>query len=72
MAELENGGAEERPRLLSIPQACRLLGIGRSSLYERLSSRQIRSVKLGRRRLVPREAVDEFVANLLTDTGWQE
>lgn len=72
MAELKNNGAEELPRLLSIPQVCRLLGVGRSSLYEMLSSRQLRSVKIGRRRLVPREAIDEFVAKLPSDTGWQE
>ena len=71
MVELKSSGAEELPRLLSIPQACRVLGVGRSVLYQMLSSGQIRSVKIGRRRLVPREAIDEFVANLPTDNGWQ-
>jgi excisionase family DNA binding protein len=69
MVELENRGAEALPRLLSIPQTCRLLGVGRSSLYQMMASGHVRSVKIGRRRLVPREAIDEFVANLPSD-GW--
>ena len=71
MPEFENRGAEALPRLLSIPQTCRLIGVGRSSLYQMMASGQVRSVKIGRRRLVPREAIDEFVANLPTDYGWQ-
>ena len=71
MAELESRGAETLPRLLSISQTCHLLGVGRSSLYQMMASGRVRSVKIGRRRLVPREAIDEFVANLPTDFGWQ-
>jgi excisionase family DNA binding protein len=71
MAELESRGAETLPRLLSIPQTCHLLGVGRSSLYQMMASGRVRSVKIGRRRLIPREAIDEFVANLPTDFGWQ-
>ena len=67
MPEFEHRGAEALPRLLSIPQTCRLLGIGRSSLYQMMASGQVRSVKIGRRRLVPREAVDEFVTSLPSD-----
>lgn len=64
MAEFKNSCAEEMPRLLSVPETCRLLGVGRSSLYGMMASGKVHSVKIGRRRLVPREAVDEFVISL--------
>lgn len=40
------------------------LGIGRSKTYEVLGSGQLRSVKVGRRRLVPESAIVEFIQNL--------
>lgn len=67
MVELNHGDAEELPRLLSIPQTCRLLGLGRSNLYKLMASGQVRSVKIGRRRLVPRDAIDAFVTALPVD-----
>jgi excisionase family DNA binding protein len=60
--------AEARPserepdRLLSIEQAARALGIGRSALYSEISARRIRSVKVGRRRLVPSSAISEVAS----------
>lgn len=42
-----------QPILVGINEACRLLGgIGRTNLYALLSSGQLESVKLGKRRLV--------------------
>lgn len=40
-------------RLLGIPEVCRQLGVGRSFLYGEISTGRLRSVKVGRRRLVP-------------------
>jgi predicted DNA-binding transcriptional regulator AlpA len=49
-------------RLLSIPEACAALGgIGRSSLYAELGSGRVRSIKLGRRRLVPSGAIAAYI-----------
>jgi excisionase family DNA binding protein len=64
--DLQNAQGLE-PRLLSLKQACQVLGISRTSLYALLASNQLRSVTVGRRRLVTREAIDEFVARLPTD-----
>jgi excisionase family DNA binding protein len=69
MVEFKHSELEELPRLLSIKQACRLLGVGRSNLYEMLALGRVRSVKIGRRRLVPRDAIDEFVSGLPTGYG---
>jgi excisionase family DNA binding protein len=52
----------EPDRLLSIDEAARALGIGRSALYSEISARRIRSVKVGRRRLVPSSAISEVAS----------
>ena len=54
------------PRLLSLKQACQILGISRTSLYVLLASDKLRSVTVGRRRFVTREAINAFVACLPT------
>lgn len=51
-----------QPRLVSYAAACAYLSISRRSL-ERLVARQaIRSIRLGRRRLIKSEDLDRFVA----------
>jgi excisionase family DNA binding protein len=52
------------PRLRSIKQATFELGIGRSVLYELIAAGKLKTVRVGRRRLVPREAIEEFIAGL--------
>jgi excisionase family DNA binding protein len=52
----------EPDRLLSIEQAARALGIGRTALYSEIGAGHIRSVKVGRRRLVPSSAITEVAA----------
>jgi excisionase family DNA binding protein len=52
----------EPDRLLSIEQAARALGIGRTALYSEIGAGRIRSVKVGRRRLVPSSAISEVAS----------
>jgi excisionase family DNA binding protein len=63
-----DGGAEPRMsgRLLyTIDSARELLGgLARSYLYELLAQGVIRSVKVGRRRLIARQDLEEFVERL--------
>ncbi len=49
-------------RLLDIDSAAAALSCGRSLIYGLIASGRLRSVKVGRRRLVPAEAVAEFIA----------
>jgi excisionase family DNA binding protein len=60
-------GVDQTPRLLSIKLACQSLGLSRTSLYTLMASGQLRSVTVGRRRFVPREAIEEFIARLLAE-----
>jgi len=48
-------------RLLSVLEAATMLGLGRSALYGELQGGRLRSVKVGRRRLVPAAAVAAYI-----------
>ena len=48
-------------QLLSIPQLCQELGMGKSWIYRRLRSGEIPSVKLGRSIKVKREDLEEYL-----------
>jgi len=56
--------ARTMPRLLAIKQALYELGISRTAIYELIKSGKLKTVKIGRRRLVPVEAIEELVAEL--------
>jgi excisionase family DNA binding protein len=49
-------------RLLSVDEAAAQLGIGRSRLYDEIAAARVRSVKVGRRRLVPSGAIADYIA----------
>ena len=59
-AEAVPAGAPDR--LLSVDEASSMLGIGRSRLYDELTAQRVRSVKVGRRRLVPSGAITAYIA----------
>ncbi|MFL6162738.1 MAG: helix-turn-helix domain-containing protein [Jatrophihabitantaceae bacterium] len=52
------------PALLTVPEACAQLRISRWMLYRLIHTRQLTTIKLGRRRLVPRTAVMTLVEGL--------
>lgn len=49
------------PLALSVPEAARLLGIGKTSMYELISSGAIVKAKIGRRTVIPFHAVEAFL-----------
>ena len=53
-------------RLLSIDEAASALAIGRSALYGELAAGRLRSIKVGRRRLVPAAAITTYIAERAT------
>lgn len=58
-----------QPRLNTIAQTTDRLGICRANLYNLLNSGDLRSVKIGRRRLVPEQAIIDFIATLENTGG---
>lgn len=48
------------PVLLSVPEAAKALSIGRSEVFSMIRERRIRSIKRGRRRLIPLAELQRF------------
>lgn len=57
------------PVTVSVEQAAALLGVGRTVAYGLVLGGQLRSVKIGRRRLVIRASIEEYVARLEATSG---
>ena len=57
----------EPPMLLGIDQAALTMGIGRSKCYQLIRRGELASLVIGRRRLVPRQAIDDFIRKRLSD-----
>jgi excisionase family DNA binding protein len=55
---------QPEPLSVDISEACRLIGLGRSKLYELLTAGEIQSVKVGKRRLVPMASLRAWLARL--------
>lgn len=47
---------------LSIEEAAKLLGIGRNLCYDRVKTGEIPVIKIGRRLLVPKKALEKLLA----------
>jgi excisionase family DNA binding protein len=50
-------------RLLSVDEAAAALAVGRSILYSEIGAGRLRTVKVGRRRLVPASAIADYIAS---------
>jgi excisionase family DNA binding protein len=59
------------PIFLPIPDACRILGVGRSKLYQLIAAGEITTRKIGRKTLIPREEIASFAARLTASKGKQ-
>lgn len=61
-AEIIPAAAPDAPiALLSVEEAARRLGVGRTMLYREIAAGHVRSVKIGRRRVIPADAIGEYV-----------
>lgn len=52
------------PVLLTVTEACVVLRVSRWSLYQLIRSRKLATVQIGRRRLIPREALQALIERL--------
>lgn len=50
-------------RLLSLAESTVMLGVGKGTVKSLVSQGRLRSIKVGRRRLVPSDALAEFIAD---------
>jgi excisionase family DNA binding protein len=54
--------AESASGTLSVPEAARLLGIGRNTAYEAIRRGELPALRIGRRLLVPRAALESLLS----------
>ena len=55
--------------LYRINEAAEVSSISRSRLYELIASGELESVKLGSTRLIPHDALEDFVSKLRSEAG---
>jgi excisionase family DNA binding protein len=53
----------------SVTDACRRLGVGRTTLYELIAARELRTFKIGQRTLIPESELQRFVARSMGVTA---
>jgi excisionase family DNA binding protein len=57
-------------KLLHSPEeAAQLLGVGRSQMFELIARGEVESVKIGRLRKIPRDAIDRYVGRLRAEAA---
>jgi excisionase family DNA binding protein len=65
---VQDQAAEGNARtLLTVEAAAQRLSIGRTTMYALLKNGQINSVRIGRLRRIPTEALTEYTARLIAD-----
>jgi excisionase family DNA binding protein len=59
----------EEQLLVSVGEAAHRMSIGLTVMYALISSGQIASIKIGRRRLIPVKALEDWIATKLAETA---
>lgn len=57
-------GVAMHPQLYTVAQASRVLGLGRTKIYELIGTQQLSSIKIGASRRIPHAALEEFIARI--------
>jgi excisionase family DNA binding protein len=61
--------SDGQPLIYSVEEAARVLRVSRDTTYELLRSGQLRSMKVGRRRLIPAIAIHEYIHTCMAVTA---
>jgi excisionase family DNA binding protein len=54
-------GSDRKALVVTVPEAARLLGISRTHAYELVTRSELAHVRLGRRIVVPKHAIDALL-----------
>lgn len=57
--------SHSQARLNSVPATCERLSVCRAQLYRLMNSGALKSVKVGRRRLIPEAAITDYITGLM-------
>jgi excisionase family DNA binding protein len=62
MTAVNNADRIDGIRLLySVPEAARILGVGRTYMFRLLATGQVESIKVGKLRKIPRDALSRYI-----------
>jgi len=64
---VQSAASAIEPGLLTVGEACARLRISRWMLYQLIHTRQLTSIKLGRRRLIPEAAIAALIERMLRE-----
>lgn len=53
---------------VDVARAARMLGIGKTKLYEQIALGRVATIRIGNRRLVTRQALDDYLALLVAES----
>ncbi|MCP2340578.1 helix-turn-helix domain-containing protein [Actinomadura rupiterrae] len=56
--------ADSQVKLMTVPEVMAVLNLGRCKVYDLIRSGALESVKVGRARRVPADAIDMFITHL--------
>jgi excisionase family DNA binding protein len=56
-------------KLLTVPEVMAVLSLGRCKVYDLIRSGRLESVKVGRDRRIPVDAIDDFIDQLRKDAA---
>lgn len=59
--DAQRGRSAQEPLAMRIPEACRIMGIGRSKLYELIGAGELNIVKVGAITLIPMDSLRQFI-----------
>jgi excisionase family DNA binding protein len=62
MDEQQKASPVQERKVYTVPEAGRLLGIGRNSAYQAANAKEIPTIRIGGRVLVPKAALDRLLA----------
>jgi excisionase family DNA binding protein len=68
MDTITSGNLEITPTVLTVTEACQQLRVSKWTLYKLMHSRQLESIRIRRRRLIPLSAIQDLVSRL-SDEG---
>lgn len=63
--------ASPTPIFVSVPEACTILGVGRTQMFALLAAKAVQRVKIGAKTLVPMESLEQFAARLISEQSAQ-
>ena len=60
----------DSPLAYNVEAAGAKLGLGRTTTYAEVASGRLRSFRVGKRRLVPAQALVEYIADRMAEEAW--